>query len=91
MIKARAYKAKDYYNSQQQKTESPESKTPFYDLNMLAGLIEDFNQVKTAIKNFPLKSTLTLLGVAAAVFIAFKVGKKFGMIQTEFSKKLRGT
>jgi len=84
MIKTRAYKVKDFNLGQDAPTEA--ANKPF-DLHMIGGLVEDFNEVVGAIKSFPLKSAFSLIGFLAVVFVAFKAGTKFGIIKSRTTKR----
>jgi hypothetical protein len=82
MIRAKAYKVKDLSG------EIPkEPNDPAFNLRMLGGIIEDFNNVRSALITFPFKSAFSIVGLTAVLYVAFKVGQKFGIIQTRFKGK----
>lgn len=52
----------------------------FYDnpeIPVLGDLKADFMQVLEAGRNFPIRSTLTMIGLLTVVYIAFRFGKMF--------------
>lgn len=92
MIKAKAYKVKDF-SRQHLGQEAPTEEVPVnnsvnpFDVRMLGGLLDDFNSVTAALKAFPFKSALSVVGFLAVVYVAFKAGKKFGIIQSRIKRK----
>lgn len=92
MIKAKAYKVKDFaqHLGQETPTEEGPANNPVnnsFDVRMLGGLVDDFNSVTAALKAFPFKSALSVVGFLAVVYVAFKAGKKFGIIQSRIKRK----
>lgn len=95
MIKAKAYKVKDFpKNFGAEETEAAKASIPatptsdpVFDLRMLGGIVEDFNNVRSALRTFPFKSAFSLVGLGAVLYVAFKVGQNFGIIQARFKGK----
>jgi hypothetical protein len=88
MVRARAYKVKDFSEVSPKVTvENIENSSAPFDLRMLGGIVEDFNSVRSALIAFPFKSAFSLVGLAAVLYVAFKVGQNFGIIQTRFKGK----
>lgn len=52
------------------------------------GVMDDVRAVKNAVTSFPYRSALTVAGLIVLMYITFKVGTKFGKIQTEIKKRL---
>lgn len=50
------------------------------------GLPEDLSSVIVAMKYFPFKSALTLIGALTVLYIGFKVTRKFGSIKANLKK-----
>lgn len=94
MTRARAYKVSDFAKrntadstSPFGQTDAPKAVNPAFDLHMIGGLVEDFTEVASAIKFFPYKSAFSLVGFAAVLYIAFRLGTKFGIIQSNVKGK----
>ena len=81
MNKVRAYKVKDFSAATDSSQES------FVTSPLLSGVTDDIKAVSAALQSFPYRSAISLLGLAAVVFIAFKVGTRFGIIQARFKRK----
>lgn len=52
----------------------------------LAGLKSDFNEVVAASKKFPVRSTLTIIGLITVLYIGFKISRSF----VKITNRLRG-
>ena len=86
------FKESEYYAKQPE--EAPEEapqEVPFsaweaHIFNGISGLKSDFGDVVEASKKFPIRSTLTLIGVITVVYIGFRISRSFVMIK----KRLRG-
>lgn len=79
-MRVKAYKTSNF--SSTEKTEGFNPKNI-----LLSGIVDDFDAVSTALKTFPYKSLVSLIGVTFLVFVTFKVGTKFGMIESRFKRK----
>lgn len=93
-MRVKAYRVRDFAADEPTKTEeipSPESTnspgTILPNIAMFAGIVQDFEVVSSALRAFPYKSAMSLLGVMALLFITFKVGTRFGIIQASFKRK----
>lgn len=87
MIKAKAYKVKDFNSGLGQDSPVTETENKAFDVRMIGGLVDDFNSVTAALKTFPFKSALSVAGFLAVVYVAFKAGKKFGIIKSRVKRK----
>jgi len=88
MIRTRAYKVKDFSGEPKKLEEADQlPQGSAFDLRMLGGIVDDFNSVRGALAAFPFKSAFSLVGLAAILYVAFKVGQNFGIIQTRFKGK----
>lgn len=92
MIKAKAYKVKDFaqhlgQNDPKNETGNSANSVNSFDVSMLGGLVDDFNSVTAALKAFPFKSALSVVGFLAVVYVAFKAGTKFGIIKSRIKRK----
>jgi len=93
----KVYKTSDYYSEE---TEAPAEEpipepqvNPFSGINFgeialneFAGLKDDFKNVFVAVKDFPVRSTLTVFGFLTLVYIGFRTYRKFARIKTIRSK-----
>jgi len=93
----KVYKSSDYYTEEPDAAEQPSSENPgnpFMGMNFgginfgemaaneLSGLRDDFKNVFSAVKDFPVRSTLTVVGTMTLVYIGFKVWRKFAKIKS---------
>lgn len=99
MIRTKAYKVKDV--AEKPAGPAPETlRSKFipnipslgdnFDFRMIGGLVEDFGQVTSALKAFPYRSAASVAGFLAVVFVAFKIGRSFGIMQSNIKRKLKG-
>lgn len=90
MTRVKAYRVRDFADSAKQ-PEAPKQVLPnitgLTNIAGLAGVIQDFEAVANALKTFPYKSAMSLAGVLVLLFITFKVGRRFGIIQSSFKGK----
>jgi hypothetical protein len=92
VIKAKAYKVKDFtqhlgQDDFQNESRNTTNSVNSFDASMLGGLVDDFNSVTAALKAFPFKSALSVVGFLAVVYVAFKAGTKFGIIKSRIKRK----
>lgn len=89
MAKAQVFKEKEYRQAQEQAPQAP-SLNDFPSINLsglnLAGITDDFSAVVTALQQFPVRSSLTLVGALTLLYIGFKLSKKFGIIKSNLKK-----
>jgi len=89
----KVYKTSDYYSEENEtpvEEPMPEPQAnPFSGINLgeialneFAGLKDDFKNVFVAIKGFPVRSTLTVVGFLTLVYIGFRTYRKFARIKT---------
>jgi hypothetical protein len=92
VIKAKAYKVKDFtqhlgQDDLKNETANSANSTNSFDVSMIGGLVDDFTSVTAALKAFPFKSALSVVGFLAVVYVAFKAGTKFGIIKSRVKRK----
>jgi hypothetical protein len=81
----KVFKEKEYRKTVEPPPQAVMPKSMPHPLNF-EGLPEDLSSVIAAIKYFPLKSALTLIGALTVLYIGFKVTRKFGSIKANLKK-----
>lgn len=93
----KVYKSSDYYTEETEDSveqQIPEPQVnPFAGINFgeialneFAGLKDDFKNVFVAVKGFPVRSALTVVGFLTLLYIGFRTYRKFARIKTARSK-----
>jgi hypothetical protein len=82
----KVFKEKEYRKTvEPPQTSTPPAETPIPPLNF-EGLSEDVGSVLVAMRQFPFKSALTIIGALTVLYIGFKVTRKFGSIKANLKK-----